>query len=90
MLKSIAVSSANDCACALAEHIAGSESAFVDLMNQKLQALGLSATAHFTNCVGLYDENHYCTIYDADIAKNFDRFSPLAQLNQPKEKIHRR
>jgi len=33
---------------------------------------------------------HYCAIYDADIAKDFDRFSPLAQMKQPKEKIHRR
>lgn len=33
---------------------------------------------------------HYCAIYDADIAKNFDNFSPLAQISQPKEKIHRR
>lgn len=33
---------------------------------------------------------HYCAIYDADIAKNFDRFSPLAQMNQAKEKIKRR
>ena len=33
---------------------------------------------------------HYCAIYDADIAKDYDCFSPLAQLNQPKEKIHRR
>ena len=33
---------------------------------------------------------HYCAIYDADIAKDYDRFSPLAQLNQPKERIHRR
>ena len=33
-------------------------------MNQKLEELGLSDTAHFTNCVGLYDENHYCTLYD--------------------------
>ena len=33
---------------------------------------------------------HYCTIYDADIAKNFDRFSPLAQMNQPRERIKRR
>ena len=33
---------------------------------------------------------HYCTIYDADIAKNFDNFSPLAQMNKPKEKIQRR
>ena len=33
---------------------------------------------------------HYCAIYDADIAKNFDRFSPLAQMNQPRERINRR
>ncbi len=33
---------------------------------------------------------HYCAIYDADIAKNFDRFSPLAQMAQPKEKIQKR
>ena len=33
---------------------------------------------------------HYCAIYDADLAKNFDRFSPLAQISQPKEKIKRR
>ena len=32
---------------------------------------------------------HYCAIYDTDIAKNFDRFSPLAQMQQPKEKIRR-
>ena len=33
-------------------------------MNEKLDELGLSATAHFTNCVGLFDEDHYCTPYD--------------------------
>ena len=33
---------------------------------------------------------HYCTIYDADIARNFDRISPLAQITKPREKIHRR
>jgi integrase/recombinase XerD len=33
---------------------------------------------------------HYCAIYDADIAKDYDRFSPLAQMNQPKEKIKKR
>lgn len=33
---------------------------------------------------------HYCAIYDADLAKNFDRFSPLAQISQPKEKIRRK
>ena len=44
MLKSIAVSSANDCACAMAEHIAGSEAAFVDLMNNRAQELGMTNT----------------------------------------------
>ena len=33
---------------------------------------------------------HYCAIYDADIAKNYDRFSPLAQISKPKERISRR
>lgn len=53
-----------DAAMALAEYVAGSQEAFVELMNQKLEQLGLADTAHFTNCVGLYDENHYCTAYD--------------------------
>lgn len=53
-----------DAAMALAEYVAGSHEAFVELMNQKLEQLGVSDTAHFTNCVGLYDENHYCTVYD--------------------------
>ena len=54
MLKSIAVSSANDCACAMAEHIAGSEEAFVAQMNQKAAELGMEDT-HFVNCTGLDD-----------------------------------
>ena len=33
-------------------------------MNEKLAQLGLSESAHFTNCVGIYDDNHYCTAYD--------------------------
>lgn len=56
--------SGGDAAVALAEYVAGSQEAFVELMNQKLEQLGLSSTAHFTNCVGLYDENHYCSVYD--------------------------
>lgn len=56
--------SGGDAAAALAEYVAGSREAFVDMMNDKLAELGLSETAHFTNCVGLYDENHYCTAYD--------------------------
>ncbi len=54
MLKSIAVSSANDCACAMAEHLAGSESAFVDMMNSRAKELGMKDT-HFVNCTGLDD-----------------------------------
>lgn len=53
-----------DAAAGLAFYVSGSLEGFVELMNQKLEELGLSDTAHFTNCVGLYDENHYCTLYD--------------------------
>ena len=56
--------SGGDAAVGLATYVAGSHEAFVQLMNEKLEALGLSDTAHFTNCVGLYDTNHYCTLYD--------------------------
>ena len=54
MLKSIAVSSANDCACAMAEHLCGSEAAFVEKMNQRAKELGMEDT-HFVNCTGLDD-----------------------------------
>ena len=67
MLKSIAVSSANDCACAMAEHIAGSEEAFVSLMNQRAKELGMNDT-HFVNCTGLDDDaaakDHKTSAYD--------------------------
>ena len=67
MVKSITVSSANDCACAMAEYIAGSEAAFVDLMNQKAKELGMNDT-NFVNCTGLDDEpsaaEHLTSAYD--------------------------
>ena len=67
MVKSIAVSSANDCACAMAEHIAGSEAAFVEKMNQRAKELGMENT-HFVNCTGLDDgeaaKEHRTTAYD--------------------------
>ncbi len=53
-----------DAAMCLAEYIAGSQEAFVDMMNDKLDELGLSDSAHFTNCIGVFDENHYCTLMD--------------------------
>ena len=55
MVKSIAVSSANDCACAMAEHLAGSESAFVQQMNERAKQLGMADT-NFVNCTGLDDD----------------------------------
>ena len=55
MVKSIAVSSANDCACAMAEHLAGSEQAFVERMNQRAAELGMADT-NFVNCTGLDDD----------------------------------
>lgn len=67
MVKSIAVSSANDCACAMAEYIAGSEAGFVERMNQRAQELGMENT-HFVNCTGLDDDpsaaEHLTTAYD--------------------------
>lgn len=56
--------SGGEAAAALAVYTAGSLDAFVDLMNDKLKELGLADTAHFTNCVGLYDEDHHCSVYD--------------------------
>lgn len=53
-----------EAAVGLATYAAGSQEAFVELMNEKLEELGLAKSAHFTNCVGVYDENHYCTVYD--------------------------
>lgn len=53
-----------DAAVALATYVAGDQEAFVGMMNEKLEQLGLSDTAHMTNCVGIYDEEHYCSVYD--------------------------
>ena len=67
MVKSIAVSSANDCACAMAEHLAGSEAAFVAQMNQRAKELGMNDT-NFVNCTGLDDDDsakaHLTSAYD--------------------------
>ena len=67
MLKAVAVSSANDCACALAEHLCGSEQAFVERMNERAGELGMKDT-HFVNCTGLDDspeaKEHRTTAYD--------------------------
>lgn len=63
LIEAVVVSSANDACIALAEHLAGSEAAFVKMMNTRAKELGLNNT-RYTNCVG-YDENgHYSTARD--------------------------
>ena len=68
-----------DAAVGLATYVAGSHEAFVDMMNEKLKELGLSDTAHMTNCVGLYDENHYCTVYDMAVILKEAMDNPLCR-----------
>ncbi len=70
LVKSIAVSSANDAACAMAEHLAGSETAFVSQMNQRAAQLGMADT-NFVNCTGLDDsedaKSHLTSAHDIAI-----------------------
>ena len=66
MLKGIAVASANDGCVAMAEHLAGSESAFVDMMNEKAKKLGMENT-HFMNTNGLDEDDHYSNARDVAI-----------------------
>ena len=63
MIKCIAVASANDASVAMAEHIAGTESLFVDMMNQRAKELGMNDT-QFVNCCGLDAEGHLTSAYD--------------------------
>lgn len=63
MLKAICVVSANDCVMAMAEHIAGTEEAFVQLMNAKAKELGMNDTT-FKNCHGLDEDGHVTSAYD--------------------------
>lgn len=63
LLKGLLLRSGNDAAVAIAEHLAGSTSAFADLMNARASQLGLRAT-HFTNPHGLTQPGHYASAYD--------------------------
>lgn len=66
LLHATIIASANDAACALAEHMAGSESAFAELMNQRAQELGMENT-YYVNCTGLPDERQYTTARDVAV-----------------------
>lgn len=56
-----------DAAVGLAVYVAGSEEAFMPLVNEKMAKMGLSPQAHFTNCAGKYEEGHRCTLADLAI-----------------------
>jgi len=69
MLKAVVIRSANDCTVALAEKIAGSEEAFVDMMNKRAKELGMNDT-NFLDCTGLAEienDGHYSSAYDIAI-----------------------
>ena len=88
LLKSIAVSSANDAACAMAEHLAGSEQAFVEKMNRRAAELGMNDT-HFVNCTGLDDDaaavEHRTSAYDIgvmsrELLKNHEKIKKFTTI----------
>lgn len=66
MLKAICVVSANDCVMAMAEHIGGTEEAFVQMMNEKAKLLGMNDTT-FKNCHGLDEDGHVTSSYDISL-----------------------
>ena len=66
LFKAVAISSANDASCALAEHLAGSEETFVEMMNRRANELGMENTS-FVNCSGLDAEGHFSTARDISI-----------------------
>lgn len=76
LLLAIGLQSANDASVAVAEHIAGSEEAFVQAMNDKAKSLGLVNT-HFVNCHGLTADNHYTSAYDLAMIMKEGLKSPL-------------
>ncbi len=82
LIKGITMASANDAMVAMAEKVAGTESAFVDLMNKKAQELGLKNT-NFVNSTGLDEEGHYSTAYDvAMIAKELVKHEDVLEFTK--------
>jgi serine-type D-Ala-D-Ala carboxypeptidase (penicillin-binding protein 5/6) len=79
MMKGIAIASGNDASVAMAERIAGSEEAFVDMMNKKAEELGLKNTS-FKNPTGLPADGHYSTAHDmAIIAKELMKYDEITK-----------
>ena len=81
LVKGICIASGNDATVALAEKIAGTESAFVKLMNDKVRKLGLKNT-NFVNSTGLDAEGHYSTAYDmAMMAKELIKHEKILEFS---------
>lgn len=78
------INSANDAAIMIAEGVAGSVEAFVDMMNEEALALGATNT-HFVNPHGLSDDNHYTTVYDMYLimneAINYTSFNEIIHMD---------
>lgn len=86
LLHGMVTQSGNDACIALAEAIAGSEEAFVQMMNREAQRLGMKSTG-FTNSTGLSDPKHYSTAYDlgllaAALIRDFPEYYPLYSLRE--------
>lgn len=80
LLKGISIASGNDATVAMAERIAGSEDAFVKMMNKRAKELGLTST-NFKNATGLDDENHYSSAHDmAMIAKELVKHDKILEF----------
>lgn len=83
LLKAVIISSANDACTLLGEYVAGSDTAFVDMMNDKVKELGLK-DSHFENCTGLDDDitDHYSCAYDlAVIAKEVMKYDLIKKYS---------
>lgn len=70
LLYGLMLFSGNDAAEAIANHVAGSKDAFVNMMNEKARKLGMTET-HFVNPNGLHDEKHYSSAYDLAILSRY-------------------
>ncbi|KAF0994654.1 D-alanyl-D-alanine carboxypeptidase family protein [Geobacillus sp. TFV-3] len=85
LLRGIAIGSANDASVAMAEQIAGSEEAFVEMMNEKAKQLGLKNT-HFANATGLPAEHHYSSAYDmAMMARELLKYEDITKYTSKYE-----
>lgn len=90
LLSGLLIYSGNDNAVAIAEHIAGSEDKFADMMNEKAQEI-MATNSHFVNSNGLHDDNHYTTAYDLYLIFNecikYDKFVEIISADSYTAKV---